>query len=107
MTETRVRWRITLDELCYRCGVDARTMLAWASVGVLGARYREAQNQGWARHITRLAAQRAIIASRLIRAGLTVERAAELVGSHQVNEGSPLIVSDGTTSISIDRRDLP
>lgn len=105
---TRQRWRITLDELAYQCGVPASEVQRWADIGALGSRYAEGRDQGFGRHITREAAQRAVLMARLTQSGVNVNRAARITVSHTVRETDPLTVDVGQgVKIIVDRSDLP
>lgn len=103
----RVRWRITLDELAHMCKVPAGDVSYWAELGALGPRYSEPRDQGLGRHITREAAQRAVIMSRLIHAGVRAEEAAQISSLHNVKETGELAVTRNGVQIRIDRTDLP
>ena len=94
MSDTKTRWRMTLDELAHCCGVSVHRIDDWAMLGAFGPRYRERQNSGWHRHITRELAQRAVIMARLISAGLRADIAAAAASQHQVGDESTLTVQN-------------
>ena len=81
MSETpRVRWRMTLQELCHRTGATPADLERWARLGALGPRWKETTENRW-RHITRAAATRAVIMRRLVDTGMTEEAAAGVADS--------------------------
>jgi Fe2+ transport system protein FeoA len=103
----RVRWRMTLDELCYATKASAMLIEQWAQLGAYGPRWRENRDRGKYRHVTREMAQRAVIMSRLVRAGMKEEAAAKIAVEHQVRTTEPLIARLGEVHITIRRDDLP
>lgn len=103
----RVRWRITLDQLAHLCGVPAGDLTYWASLGAFGPRYAEKRDQGFGRHITREAAQCAVLMSRLIKAGIRAEEAAQMACIHRVGDTSPLIIKRGGVTFEVSREVLP
>lgn len=110
MTDTRTRWRITLNELCYRCKITSVTLDKWAMMGVFGPRYKERRDRGWHRNITRTQAQQAVIMRALLDAGVHPEIAAQTASKHEVNDKSSLVINDVTgVYLVIDRAglDLP
>jgi len=106
--EKRVRWRMTLDELCAAACVDARQFQLWADEGILGKRIASTPNGGRGSHITREVAQRTVLVSRLVAAGVHPLAAGHIAQGHKVNDYHPLetALTCGVT-ITIDRTDLP
>lgn len=104
----RPRWRMTLDELCTRCNCYPNDLERLAHLGAFGDRWREPRDRGKWRHISREVAQRAVLCSRLISAGLTEESASQVSRLHTLRTTSPLIVETprGIT-LTINRDDLP
>lgn len=103
----RVRWRMTLDELCYATKASAMLIEEWAQLGAYGPRWRENRDRGKYRHVTREMAQRAVIMSRLVQAGMKPEAAARISVEHTVRITDPLIARIGAVEITIKRDDLP
>lgn len=108
MPEKRVRWRMTLDELCYVAGITPDILDEWADKGWIGKRCVARPNGGRGRHITREMAQRTVLVSRLVRAGLHPEAAGCVAQGHKVNDHEPLHADlPGGVQITITRSDLP
>ena len=110
MTAPRQRWRMPLDQLAYLCKVDVYTLNTWASDGALGRKYIDQRSGGGSRwrHITREMAQRAVLMSRLTRAGVGAAAAARVAETHNVGEVTDLIVKIGTdVEVRVSREDLP
>jgi len=108
MPEKRVRWRMTLDELCYAAGIAPNIFDEWADHGWLGKRFASRPDQGRSRHITREMAQRTVLVARLVRAGLHPEAAGCVAQGHKVNDYEPLLAHmPGGVQITITRSDLP
>lgn len=106
----RIRWRMTLDELVHACGVRLPELEHWAEIGGLGDRWREPRNQGKWRHITREAAQRAVLMSRMVKAGMTPEAAAVVAREHAVHRGSepaPMMARRPGVTFLVSRDNLP
>jgi hypothetical protein len=106
MTE-RVRWRVTLDQLCHLCDANPYTLEYWAALGALGPRWKEPRNSGKWRHITREAADRAVLMSRIVKAGVEPWRAAQIASTHQHGDTTPLTVTIGEVQIQVSREELP
>lgn len=106
--EKRIRWRMTLDELCYVAGITTPIFDEWADKGWLGKRSIARPDQGRARHITRELAQRTVLVARLVRAGLHPEAAGCVAQGHMTNDREPLQADlPGGVHITISRSDLP
>lgn len=108
VSESRQRWRITLDQLLMEAKITAKTFDEWADQGILGKRLVERPAQGRGRHITRDTAQRTVLVARLVRAGIHPLAAGHIASSHNVRETTPLTAElpNGVT-VTIDRSDLP
>lgn len=108
MPEKRVRWRMTLDELCYVAGIEPNLLDEWADKGWLGKRCVVRPIRGRSRQITREMAQRTVLVARLVRAGLHPEAAGHVAQGHMVNDHEPLTAElPGGVIITITRSDLP
>lgn len=108
MPDQRVRWRMTLDELCYAAKIPARTFDDWAAQGILGKRHALYPDQGRGRHITRELAQKTVLVARLVAAGLHPLAAGHVAQGHKTNDTSPLTTElSGGIEVTIDRSDLP
>jgi len=105
--KARVRWRMTLDELAYATKVSPITLEEWAQLGAYGPRWKENRDRGKWRHITREVAQRAVVMSRLVRAGLTTITAADIARTHEVGDDMPLYAHQGEVTLIVKRNDLP
>jgi hypothetical protein len=77
MTETRQRWRCTLEELCFKASAKPKDLERWARAGAFGPRWAETTENKW-RHIDRMTARRAVLMRILLDAGLNEETAAGL-----------------------------
>lgn len=56
----RVRWRMTLDELCHRARTTPQELNEWAALGAFGPAWQQSTENKW-RHITKAVARRAIV----------------------------------------------
>lgn len=108
MTEQRIRWRMTLDELCYAARITPRVFNDWADRGLLGRRVAERPDAGRGRHITRETAQRTVLVARLVAAGIHPEAAGHVAAGHKVGDTTTLdaSLSNGVT-VQVRRDDLP
>ena len=110
MLETKrpVRWRMTLDELCYAACISATQFHDWADQGILGKRLTFRPNGGRGSQITREVAQRTVLVARLVAAGVHPLAAGCIAQGHKVNDIAPLHaeLTCGVT-ITILREDLP
>lgn len=103
-----MRWRMTLDELCYAAKIDHKTFDAWADAGLLGRRVTERPNQGRGRHITRDTAQRTVLVARMVAAGIHPDVAGCVAAGHKTGATDPLVAQlTGGTTFTISREDLP
>ncbi len=102
MTE-RTRWRMTLQELCYRVKARPSDLEEWARLGALGPSWRETTENKW-RHITKKCANRAIVMRELLGVGLEPEVAAELSDSlaDRLAGGEKVTVAVGSAAIELD-----
>jgi hypothetical protein len=104
----RVRWRMTLDELAHACNATANDLDTWATAGAMGDRWREKRDRGKWRHIDKGCAQRAVICSRLLATGMSLEAAARISTRHTVGDYTEFWVSPAPkVSMCISREDLP
>lgn len=103
----RIRWRMTLDELCYVTKASPNLVEQWAQLGAYGPRWKEKRDRGKYRHVTREMAQRCVIMSRLVQAGMKPEAAARIAVEHTLRDTDPLIARLGPIQITINREDLP
>lgn len=71
---------MTLDELAFKCHVSAATLDRWADLGALGPQFQERRVNGRWRHITKDVARRAILLSRIVETGVSLEVAMHAVG---------------------------
>jgi myo-inositol catabolism protein IolC len=109
MTE-RVRWRMTLDELCHAARTTPQELERWRALGVFGDRWKEPRDRGVWRHITKLVAHRAVLMRTLLSVGLTVETAARIARTHEVKDRDlPLTVTATGIQIQVarDKLNLP
>jgi hypothetical protein len=106
MTE-RERWRMTLQELCYATKTTPFDLNRWASLGALGPRWREKKQHGRWNHITREAAQRAVIMSRLVDAGVNEEQSATLAAIWEIGSSGDYTVHREHATIVVSTDDLP
>lgn len=98
--EDRMRWHMTLDELCYAAHIDPTTFNIWSDEGLLG-RSRD-------RRVTREVAQKTVLVSRLITAGLHRNAAACVAAGHKTGDTTPLTAElPGGVTVTVDRSDLP
>lgn len=104
--ERRVRWRITLDELCHKAKATPQALDHWAEIGALGPRWRENRDRGKWRHITREVAQRAVIMSHLLQAGIDKQVAAKLAATHERGDDTPLIAKNKSVQIIVWRSNI-
>lgn len=105
--ERRVRWRMTYQELLYLTRTRPDMLEHWATLGALGPRWKEPRDRGKWRHVTRECAQRAVIMSRLVQAGVLPERAAEISANHTLKDETDLVVTTGPVTVQVRRDDLP
>lgn len=107
MPEKRERWRMTLDELAYACRATVKELDEWAKAGALGPEWTEPISHGRWRHITKPAAERAVLCSRMLRAGIPLTLAATFASAHQAGEHVPLVVEmSPNVVIAVDRTSL-
>jgi hypothetical protein len=108
VAQPRQRWRITLDELCYTARISPTIFDIWATSGYLGSRLTSVPDKGRGRHITRATAQRTVLVSRLVAAGMRPEVAGHVVAGHRVGDTAPLEAElpNGVT-VTVARDDLP
>ncbi len=106
--ERRSKWRMTLDELCAVACITPVQLHQWASEGILEKRLAPKARAGRAPVITREAAQRTVLVSRLVAAGVHPLAAGHIAQGHKTNDFEPLQADlpCGVT-ITIQRKDLP
>lgn len=103
----RVRWRMTLDELCRQSHSSAMELDRWRTLGVFGDRWKEPRNQGAWRHITKEVAHRAIIMRTLLDLGLTEAAAGQIAKEHTINQADqPLVVLGKNGTVTVWRSNL-
>lgn len=108
MSDVRVRWRMTLDELCYAAKIDVKTFDSWADRGLLGKRLASRPDQGRGRHITRETAQKTVLVARMVASGVTPDVAGCVAAGHRTGDDTPLVANlPGGISVTISREDLP
>ena len=96
-----------MGELCLRCRCTARDLDRWAVIGAFGPRIMERRLTGWHHHIDRVTAQRAVIMSRLMRAGLKEEAAVKIVETHERGDSGNITATMDGVVITVSREDLP
>jgi hypothetical protein len=108
MSDGRVRWRINTDELCHAASCSSYDMMKWARAGYIDPRAAEPRNGGLAKHITREFAQRLVLFTRCLDAGIDEWTASSLIRTHKVGDYEPIIakVTEHVT-IKISKDGLP
>lgn len=102
------RWRMTLDELCWRVRKKPQDLERWAQLGAFGPRWKEPRDRGKWRHINRETAQRAVIMAQLVESGMKEENASKLAEVHRLKETEDLdLMLASGVRIVIKREDLP
>ncbi len=106
--ERRAKWRMSLEELCSVACITPVQLQQWANEGVIEKRLAPTMRAGRAPHITREAAQRTVLVSRLVAAGVHPLAAGHIAQGHKTNDFEPLQADlpCGVT-ITIQRKDLP
>lgn len=106
----RVRWRMTLEELCWRVKATPQELNEWAALGAFGPAWAETTENKW-RHITKAVARRAIVMRYLLDRHIEPLPAAMMACSagDRLAKGEKLIYGDATVQIELDpaTMDLP
>lgn len=106
----RVRWRMTLEELCHRVKARPQDLEEWARLGALGPRWKETTENKW-RHITRAAARRAVVMRAMLTAGLEPSEAALVADEHAdaLGRGEQVSFQLGSARVLLDPQvlDMP
>lgn len=101
-----VKWRMTLQELCYLTKATPPELDEWAELGALGPRWKEPRDRGRWRHISREAAQRAVIMRHLLDMGLQPRTAAAIASVHQRGDLSDLHATMSGVEVRIKRSEI-
>jgi myo-inositol catabolism protein IolC len=104
---TRVRWRMTLDELSAASRSKPSDLDRWRAMGVFGDRWKEPRDRGAWRHITKEVAHRAIIMRTLLDLGLTETAATQIARQHEIKQkDDPLVVVGKNGTVTVWRSNL-
>ena len=103
----RQRWRMPLDELCWRAKTTQPELEEWSRLGAFGPRWKEPRDRGKWRHVTRDLAQQAIVMRALLDAGVEPEKAAEITSQHRRQDADlPLYVHSRGVKFIVNRAEL-
>ncbi len=98
--DTRVRWKMSIEELCYAAGIDSDTFTEWVHFGLVG-KSRDLR-------VTREVAQKTVLVARLVGAGLYPTGAGCVAAGHKTGDTSPLVAElPGGVTVTVLRTDLP
>lgn len=101
------QWSMTVQELCDISKISHLKFLEWVAEGVLGnvqiGKVRSPHST-----LTRAIAQRTILVTRLVAAGIHPIAAGHIASAHLTNDKTPLETElTGGVTVIIDRFDLP